>query len=42
MKPSLRDAEELDSEIEYVCKDIDESLDFFNYIRQFDFGVKMF
>ncbi|QKJ09496.1 hypothetical protein HRD68_01290 [Yersinia massiliensis] len=40
MKPSLRDAEELDSEIEYVCKDIDESLDFFNYIRQFDFGVK--
>lgn len=40
MKSDLRSTEELDLEIERVCKNITESYDFFDYIRGFDFGVK--
>lgn len=40
MSSNLRDSKELDAEIELACKNITERYDFFNYIRQFDFGVK--
>ncbi|MFJ5387331.1 DUF6387 family protein [Pectobacterium sp. CHL-2024] len=40
MTRKLRDANELDKEIESVAKNIIEAHDFFEYIRQFDFGVK--